>query len=78
MMSVDMIDLSCTGARRAIMLEIQYTWDPAMISVDMIDLSCTVAHYAILLEIQYTWDPAMISVDMIDLSYAGDVPGTLP
>ncbi len=39
MMSVDMIDLSCTGAHRAIMLEIQYTWDPAMISVDMIDLS---------------------------------------
>jgi hypothetical protein len=39
MMSVDMIDLSCTGAHHAIMLEIQYTWDPAMMSVDMIDLS---------------------------------------
>ncbi len=39
MISVDMIDLSCTGAHHAIMLEIQYTWDPAMMSVDMIDLS---------------------------------------
>ncbi len=39
MMSVDMIDLSCTGAHRVIMLEIQCTWDPAMMSVDMIDLS---------------------------------------
>jgi hypothetical protein len=41
MMSVDMIDLSFTGAHRAIMLEIQYTWEPAMMSVDVIDLSST-------------------------------------
>ncbi len=43
MMSVDKIDLSCTGPLHAIMLEIQYTWDPAMMSVDMIDLSCSEA-----------------------------------
>ncbi len=39
MISADMIDLSCTGADRAIMLEIQYTWDPATMSADMIDLT---------------------------------------
>ncbi len=47
-----MIDLSCTGPHRAIKLEIQYTWDPAMMSGDMIDLYCTGALRIIMLEIQ--------------------------
>jgi hypothetical protein len=69
------------------MLEIQYTWDPAMMSVDMIDLYCTGALRIIMLEIQYTRDSAMISVDMIHLSFPGpakpscwrySIPGILP
>jgi hypothetical protein len=39
MMSVDMIDLSCTGAHLAIMWDIQYNWDPVMMRFDMISLS---------------------------------------
>ncbi len=72
-----MIDLSCIGSHHVIMLEIQYSWDPAMMSVYMFDLSCTggpSCHHA-----GYTvYLGSCHDVDMIDLSYARDIPGTLP
>jgi hypothetical protein len=49
------------------MLEIQYTWDPAMMRVDMIDLSCTGAHRAIMLEIAGKVTPSQRPIATLNL-----------